>query len=261
MVWHIFKKDWKLLWIFVITIASIHWIAAFIRYKLGLFNEDELLEMLSYRIPYLAFYGSMFLIAAIVHLEAIPGVRQDWLTRPIPRGSLLLEKFLFVVVMVEGPIFAASVVQGVANGFSWRLSLLAASSYIVFLFFFIILPTLSFASVTRNMTEAFILACGCTLIIGAFLVLSGSMNESAHGTLISVTHSGIGWIGEVLRFALVAIAAGVILVLNISAERLSWHDSSWWPLVWCCLCQLGCRGNRYSPSRSDFQGSQTPELA
>ncbi len=211
MVWHIFKKDWKLLWIFVITIASIHWIAAFIRYKLGFFNEDELLEMLSYRIPYLAFYGSMFLIAAIVHLEAIPGVRQDWLTRPIPRGSLLLEKFLFVVVMVEGPIFAASVVQGVANGFSWRLSLLAASSYIIFLFFFFILPTLSFASVTRNMTEAFILACGCTLIIGAFLVLSGSMNESAHGTLISVTHSGIGWIGEVLRFALVAIAAGVIL--------------------------------------------------
>jgi hypothetical protein len=214
MVWHIFKKDWKLLWIFVITIASLHWIAAFIRFKLGFFNEDELLEMLSYRVPYLAFYGSMFLIAAIVHLEAIPGTRQDWLTRPIPRGPLLLEKFLFVVIMVEGPIFAASVAQGLANGFSWRLSLLTASSYIVFLFFFIILPTLSFSSVTRNMTEAFILACGCTLIMGAFLLLSSSMNESAHGTLTGVTHSGVGWIGEVFRFALIVVAACVTLGLQ-----------------------------------------------
>ena len=40
MVWHIFKKDWKLLWVFVITVASLHWIAAFIIFKLGLFGED-----------------------------------------------------------------------------------------------------------------------------------------------------------------------------------------------------------------------------
>jgi hypothetical protein len=102
MVWHIFKKDWKLLWVFVITVASLHWIATFVRFKLGLFGEDAMLEMLSQTVPELAFFGSMFLIAAIVHLEAIPGARQDWLTRPIPRGGLLLEKFLFVVIMVEG---------------------------------------------------------------------------------------------------------------------------------------------------------------
>jgi hypothetical protein len=103
MVWHIFKKDWKLLWVFVIAVASLHWIATFITFKLGLFGEDATLEMLSETVPILAFFGSMFLIAAIVHLEAIPGARQDWLTRPIPRGCLLLEKLLFVIIMVEGP--------------------------------------------------------------------------------------------------------------------------------------------------------------
>jgi len=82
MVWHIFKKDWKLLWGFAIAVASLHWISALITFKLGLFGEDPMLEMLSRSAPYLAFFGSMFLIAAIVHLEAIPGARQDWLTRP-----------------------------------------------------------------------------------------------------------------------------------------------------------------------------------
>jgi len=211
MVWHIFKKDWKLLWSFVAAVALLHGIAALIMFKLGLFNEDPTLEMLSYEVPNLAVFGSMFLIVAIVHLEAIPGVRQDWLTRPIPRRSLLLEKLLFVVITVEGPIFALSLAQGLAFGFSWRSSLLAAAAYVALLFFFLILPIFSFASVTRNMTEAFILGCGCTLIIGAFLLLSSSMNQSAHGTLIAVTHSGIGWIGEVCRFALVTVAAGVIL--------------------------------------------------
>jgi hypothetical protein len=214
MVWHIFKKDWKLLWLFVITVASLHWIAAFIIFKLGLFGEDPMLEMLSETVPDLAFFGSMFLIAAIVHLEAIPGARQDWLTRPIPRGGLLLEKLLFVVIMVEGPIFAANLFQGLANGFSWRSSLLSATSYIILLLFFLILPIFALASVTKNMTEAFIFACGCTFIIGAFLILSDSMNATAHGTLIAVTHSGVGWIGEVFRFALVALAATTILGLQ-----------------------------------------------
>jgi len=219
MVWHIFKKDWKLLWVFVITVASLHWISAFIIFKLGLFGESAMLEMLAEAVPMLSFFASMFLIAAIVHVEAIPGVRQDWLVRPIRRGNLLLEKFLFVVLMVEGPIFAANLFQGLANGFSLRSTLLSATSYVIFLLFFLILPLFAFASVTRNMTEAFILGCGCTFIIGAFLTLGEYMNGSAHGTLIAVTHSGIGWIGEVFRFALVAIAAGMILGLQYFRRR------------------------------------------
>ena len=79
MVWHIFKKDWKLLWFFALMAGSLQWISVFVFYKLGLFNEDATLEMLGESLPKLAFFASMFLIAAIVHLEALPGIREDWL--------------------------------------------------------------------------------------------------------------------------------------------------------------------------------------
>lgn len=214
MIWHIFKKDWKLLWLFVTAVALLHWISAFILFKQGLFGEDSMLAMLVNSVPILAFFASMFLIAAIVHLEAIPGVRQDWLVRPVGRGSLLLEKFLFVCATVAGPIFAANVFQGLANGFSLRLSLLAAVEYVIFHLFSMILPILAFASVTRNMTEAFIFGCGCAFIIGAYLTVAYYINGAAHGTPIALTHSGIGWIGEMFRFGLVALAASVILGLQ-----------------------------------------------
>ena len=214
MVWHIFKKDWKLLWSFVLMAGLLQWISVFVFYKRGLFNEDATLEMLARYLPTLAFFASMFLIAAIVHLEALPGIREDWLTRPISRSVLLLEKFILIVVTVEGPIFAANLAQGLANGFSLKSSFFDALLYSLFLLFFLFLPIFAFASVTKNMTEAFIFGCGCTFIIAAFLTLSGYLNEVSHQTLISVTHSGIGWIGEVLRFAILTLAASAILGLQ-----------------------------------------------
>lgn len=214
MIWHIFKKDWKLLWSYVLMVALLHWITAFVLFKRGLFSEDATMGMLAQTLPSLAEFGSVFLIAAIVHLEALPGLRQDWLIRPIPRGVLLLEKFLFVIVTVEGPIFIANLAQGVANGFSFKDSLLDAAGFVTVLLFFLILPIFAFASVTRNMTEAFVFGCGCTFIIGAFLTVSSYLDAASHQTLVSVTHSGIGWIGEIFRFALVALAACVILSLQ-----------------------------------------------
>src|SRR5690242_10909048 len=168
MVWHIFKKDWKLAWVFVLVVSVVHWMGAVIIYKLGLFGEDPMLGMLAEVVPILATFASMFLIGAIVHLDTIPGVRQDWLVRPIARWDLVLEKFLFVVAVVNGPIFAEVVFQGLANGFPFRLSLAAAAWQVAFLFFALTLPILTFASVTQNMTEAFISGCGCAFLIGGF---------------------------------------------------------------------------------------------
>lgn len=211
MISHIFKKDWKLAWVFVLVVSVMHWIDSAIIYKLGMFNEDPTLDMLAEAVPMLAFFGSMFLIGAIVHLDSIPGVRQDWLVRPISRWDLLAEKFMFVVLMVNGPIFVEVLWQGLANKFSLRLALIAALWQAAFLFFAFTLPLFSFASVTRNMTQAFVFGCGCAAIIVGFQTLASYFNGRDHGTLQAISWSGVGWVGETARFGLSIAAAVVIL--------------------------------------------------
>jgi len=210
MVWHIFKKDWKLAWGFVLAVASLHWIAAFVKFRLGVAGENEALTMLSQLLPGLSIFSSMFLTCAIVHLDAIPGVKQDWLARPIPRGSLLREKFLFVIATVCGPMFVGNLFLGVANGFGFRSALFQATIFVVYLFFFTVLPIFALAAVTRNMTEAFVMGCACAFLIGASITVYEFANGASHNTVGGVVWSGVGWIGEAIRLGLAAIAATLI---------------------------------------------------
>ncbi len=211
MVWHIFKKDWKLTWGFVMAVASLHWSAAFVKFRLGVSGESESLAMLAQVLPGLSIFGSMFLTGAIVHVDAIPGVKQDWLARPIPRGSLMREKLLFVLATVCGPIFAGNLFLGVANGFSPGSALVQATIYTVYITFFTVLPIFALAAVTRNMTEAFVMGCGCAFLIGASITVVEFANSSSHGVIGGVVGSGVGWIGEAIRLGLAAIAAAMIL--------------------------------------------------
>jgi hypothetical protein len=211
MIWHIFRKDWRLLWGFVAIVAALQGIAELVLAKARTSEAGPMLDLMAQSLPILTFFAATFLIVAVVHLDAIPGLRQDWLTRPIHRGHLLAEKLLFVVIAVEGPILLADVLLGLACGFSFRSVLLVAAERVAYLLFFLVLPIFAFASVTKNMTEAFILGCGCTFISGVFLTLSDSVNWDAHNTLATVAHTGVGWIGELTRFAIISIAAIVIL--------------------------------------------------
>src|SRR5437867_3622807 len=89
-----------------------------------------------------------------VHVDAIPGVRQDWLVRPIKRRDLLAAKLLFVILLVQGPILLTDFVGAAANGFPFAQSLSASLSHNVFWLATFYLPVLAFASLTRNFTEA-----------------------------------------------------------------------------------------------------------
>lgn len=211
MFWHIFKKDWKLTWVFILIVSAVHWADSAVIYKLGFFNEDPTLDMLADALPILGFFASMFLVAAIVHLDAIPGVRQDWLVRPISRRDLLLEKLIFVVLMVNGPVFLEVLWQGLANKFSFRLSVAAALYQLFFLLFAFTLPLLSFAAVTKNLTQAFIFGCGCAFLMTAFTAVSADLDARSHGTLRPISWSAVGWVGETARFVLIAVMTAVIL--------------------------------------------------
>ena len=172
MIWHIFKKDWKLIWVFVAVLAALHAITELVLAKARVSDDSPMLTLLAQNLPVGTFFAMMFLIAAIVLLDAIPGLRQDWLIRPIRRRDLLLEKLLFTVIAVEGPIFLTNVVLGLASGFSFRSVLLVSAERVLYLLFFLVLPIFAFASVTKNMTEAFIFACGFAFLIAVFMTIA-----------------------------------------------------------------------------------------
>src|SRR5580700_992759 len=125
MIWHIFKKDWKLLWRYAVGFGALHFIMNALRLSQGRFYQARLAVLAASSsflpgrdlfvvstLPAVALLGSALLITAIVQQDAIPGLRQDWLVRPIRRRDLLLSKLLSVLVMVQIPMFAADLAEG-----------------------------------------------------------------------------------------------------------------------------------------------------
>jgi hypothetical protein len=209
MVWHIFKKDWKLLWPFFLAVAAIQFIPAAIRAKLGLFGEDPVLEYVLLPATAVAIFATALLAVAIVQQDSIPGVRQDWLIRPVKRRDLLFAKLFFVVVLVEGVAIAASTFQVLASGFSFRESLTAAIIQNAFLALVIVLPALALASVTRNTVEsvigAIVIYLGGSALLIAFTIAHGG-NE-----FIASFGTGAGWITQLAGLILILVGACVVL--------------------------------------------------
>jgi ABC-type transport system involved in multi-copper enzyme maturation permease subunit len=126
MVWHIFRKDWKLGWKFFVAVAVIEFLPAIIRVKLGFFGEDPTLEYLLTPLGNIVILASALLTIAVVQLDSIPSVREDWLTRPVPRGELLLAKLMLAVVLVQGAVLLAETFLCMATGFSLGPAVIAA---------------------------------------------------------------------------------------------------------------------------------------
>ncbi len=52
--------------------------------------------------------GVSFLIARVIHTEAIPGQNQFWLTRPYQWHSLLEAKIVFLVLFISLPVLSCA---------------------------------------------------------------------------------------------------------------------------------------------------------
>src|ERR1700726_2390317 len=169
MVRHILKKDWNLLWPLVAALAVLQGLLAFARFTAGKFLDGlptvpgSLLELLA----------AATVTTLVVHQDPIPGIRQDWLVRPIARRDLFLAKLLFVVVFVQGPWWATDLLQGLANGFPFGQSAAAATACAAWVLLTVSLPVLAFAALTASMTEAFVASLGVFAVVIAFLIVRG----------------------------------------------------------------------------------------
>jgi hypothetical protein len=215
MVWHILKKDWTLLWPAVAAVAALQGLLAlgrFTRFSAGVLvsplptTPAALLEILAVAT----------VITLLVHQDPLPGLRQDWLVRPIPRRDLFLAKLLFVVLFLQGPWFAADLLQGLANGFSWGQSAAAASACAVSVLLTLSVPVLAFATLTANMTETLVAALGVLALVIASLFVPGLV-----GATKPAATTGFAWVPSLLRGVVLLVAAAGVLILQYRWRRTS----------------------------------------
>jgi hypothetical protein len=204
MIWHIFKKDARLLWWLAAGIAALR------------FAEVAVVRSMELLAVFLAIgeiLGVGFAICAVVHQDAIPGVRQDWLTRPIRRRDLLLAKFLFIVLLIQGPIFLGDLIQALAAGFPIGASLAAAASRSIMLLLIVDIPFFALASLTRNLLEA---VMGGVLGFFLFVIFNVLLpDRSSRPTL----GTGEEWIMVTALALTMCLGAAVVLRLQFFGRR------------------------------------------
>ena len=206
MFWHIFKKDWKLLWRYVVMVWAVQISFGWMQFVVD-FSENRTLERILAAFGPLPLLASAFLLAAVVHQEAIPGDRQDWLVRPVKAWDLLAAKLVFALLTVSGPILVGDVLQGLAHGFSFSTVISPASSRAIFLLASFTFPVLVLGALTKSIVEAVIGAIGVVLGFSLFqqLLLSRSPNA------LQLRWSGVSWVPSWVVLLITVIGAAVVL--------------------------------------------------
>jgi hypothetical protein len=146
------------------------------------------------------------LLVAVIQQDALTGVRHDWFTRPIPRGSLFAAKLIFIVVAITVPADLSVIVGSLLSGHSWSEALIEGSQFSLNW----IGPLLILSALT-TLTNTLLKAAATILIVltsAALLVpvtmIFGPDNDVIFG-------SGVGWITELFYFVLLLAASGGVL--------------------------------------------------
>jgi len=200
MAWHIFRKDWRLMWPLAVGTAVLQaWILILTTHSTPL-PLPEATSMFASIVTLVLAIAMTLLIVLSIQQESIPSISQDWLTRPVERGDLLLGKLLTIALLIHGPIFAVNILQGLMEGFSLGPVLLAAlhSNFEIALCYS--LPVMVIAATTRGVVEAIVFG----LIVLVITLCAGVARPTASGT-------GLVWIwrsfahAELLLLTIVAL--------------------------------------------------------
>ena len=125
MIWHIFRKDVRLLWPLATPVAALQLLNAglligggrFARSSMGAMSDLGWVSNIV--LPGVALLGLVVLVMAVIQQDRLPGTTQDWLTRPIPRSRLLgvsLRRPSMDIAATEGRPMAASLVRTLHEG-------------------------------------------------------------------------------------------------------------------------------------------------
>lgn len=215
MIWHIFKKDVRLLWPLVIGAAALHFAHAAAQFSAWRSDGASVAANLTELLFVVSFIGLGSLIVIDVLQDALPGVRQDWLVRPIRRRDLLGSKLMFMVLLAQGPLFLADLAQALANGFPMGTSMAAAGSRAIFLLLGFSLPVFIISATLANLSEAVICGVALTVVPMGILMLVTALNGGGPPNRnMPVLNSGEQWILDSARALAVVLVGAVTLRLQ-----------------------------------------------
>ena len=163
LVLHIFIKDARRLWWEItVTLGLLAGVARMDATRVG-FIPGAMEGWLNLILPAVWAY----LVALVIHDEALVGDRQFWLTRPYPWPALLGAKALFVLVFIHLFSFAADVAIVAASGFEPLAYLPQLLLKQLVLAAALTVPVAALAAVTRNLPQ-FIFAGVAVASVGLF---------------------------------------------------------------------------------------------
>jgi len=217
MIWHIFKKDFRLLWPYAAMLTVLQFVYGAMMllnpvpnisvYEGTIGGANAAMQQVTMIAVLL---GGAFLIAAIVHQDAIPGSRQDWLVRPISRMQLLLSKIVSVILLIHIPMLAVDLLYALANGFSFASSAGYAISRNILLLTMLSFPILAFASLTKGIMEAIAGVFVLAMVGISFAFLNDALFWPLR--MLSVQDTGFHWVPQFIGYV-VSFAASVVVLM------------------------------------------------
>jgi hypothetical protein len=144
----IFRKDARHLWPRIAIVLAVELLVGWVSFSPppGRYTGRTLLGLFQ-------MLAAWYLIAAVIHEEAVPGNRQYWLTRPVSWRDLLAAKLIFILAFVCLPVFAGEVTTLILRG---RSPLAYLPELFVSQLFFLatrVLPAAALASITAGLIE------------------------------------------------------------------------------------------------------------
>ena len=231
MIWHIFKKDWKLLWWQAGAVVALATGAGLADAQRGYFGSTDP-PRTETALIILAFLAGLFLITELVQQDPIPGGAQDWLVRPVKRADLLLAKLLFVLLALEAPILIVAVMTDFARGFPLGTTLSGVTVEMLAMTLSLGLPALAFASLFRGITETIAAAFAVVLALmaGGFLIMG-----RANFPLVGPTNqTGVHWVADVAENSVYFLGAAAVLAMQYyrrQTVRARWVAAAFFALA------------------------------
>jgi len=149
------------------------------------------------------------LIVNVIQQDAIPGDSHYWLTRPIPRGTLLASKGMFIALCVMLPVVLAQLIVYLALGLPLGEHAAALLAREAFFAAFLVLPVAALAAVTRNIGQSILIL----VLLAVAIFAIGASEIVKFAVPVEMSFSTLSALAAAL------LTAGAAAVLGIQYAR------------------------------------------